>query len=167
MVNRQFKVIKNNKKNIVCVCVCMRPTTYKFCSVPAITDCQLWLYSRDTVFLNLTHPQATWGSVNLLSYYQTPSSRRQYTRVNARAPIISMYTHFLFLFDRISVGQIPCLLRTICLWAVLPLSDVLHGCQVGLWERTAKYEVFILSMPGWDCTAQHSIDEYSTRQWVE
>lgn len=35
-----------------------------------------------------------------------------------------------------------------------PLSDVLHGCQVGLRERTAKYKVFIPAVPGWDCVAR-------------
>lgn len=47
------------------------------------------------------------------------------------------------MFDRISVQQISCLSGS-GLYSFRPL---LHACQVGLWERTAKYEVFILSVP--------------------
>lgn len=161
MWNKQFVVIKNNKLKKT---ECVYRTTLTFCSVLVTTGYLLQL--ADMLSLSILHTLKPHEDLWVYANYQTQLKHWHYMCVNVHAHAFSMVLYLRackYSLWPYQCGADSMPIAAYCLWAVFPLSDVLHGCQVGLWERTAMYEVFIPSVPGWDCTAQHSM---STMQRV-
>lgn len=157
MWNKQFVVIKNNNKKTECV----YRTTLTFCSVLVTTGYLLQLAEMPS--LSILHTLKPHEDLWVYANYQTQLKHWHYMCVNVHAPIISMHMHFLcfyicghvsILFDRISVEQIPCLLRPI---AHELYSLCLMCCMAAKWDYGREQQCMrCLSHPCQDGILQHS-----------